>query len=404
ILLAGAGPIPGGSTDPDRGGAAVSEVAGRLVLAGGFRPNQVPVATNDSATTAFNTAVTLDPRVNDTDGDGDSLTIQSVSTPAHGTAVIGSGTITYTPTAGYSGADAFTYSLSDGWGGSATGSVTVTVSPQPNVAPVAANDNISLGAGTSITMDPRLNDNDPNGDALTVTSVTTPDHGSVVIAAGGGSITYTPTAAYTGADSFSYTVSDGRGGSASATISVSILSTPFYRPTFRVMKYGMSGATIGSSTFDIPPANERPTALMSTPPGLSFSYEIDMAAADVSSSFIGVASQAWFDAAGQYSTSTPGTAHWYVGYSFSYGGQSGTSATWTASETSISAGAVLGVTYSANTRNVRIYLNGSLVGVLTASPSLAGAQMYPMIGSWVGRVAGTYRATPSGYYAGYVFD
>jgi hypothetical protein len=102
--------------------------------------NSAPVAAADTASTAPSTAVTIGVLANDTDADGDPLTVTSVTTPAHGTAVANAnGTVTYTPASGYTGSDTFQYSISDGQGGSASGSVNVTVA-QPNRPPVAVDD------------------------------------------------------------------------------------------------------------------------------------------------------------------------------------------------------------------------------------------------------------------------
>ncbi|MBX9583024.1 MAG: cadherin-like domain-containing protein [Gemmataceae bacterium] len=90
--------------------------------------NRPPVAVNDTARTAPGQAVAVAVLANDSDPDGDPLSVTAVSTPAHGTAVRNAdGTVTYTPAAGYTGPDSFTYTVSDGRGGSATGTVTLTV-------------------------------------------------------------------------------------------------------------------------------------------------------------------------------------------------------------------------------------------------------------------------------------
>ncbi|MBL0407808.1 cadherin-like domain-containing protein, partial [Microvirga aerilata] len=91
--------------------------------------NTAPVAANDSATTAENTPVTIAVLSNDTDADGDTLNISGIGTsPGHGTATINSnGTITYTPSSGYSGSDSFTYKVSDGATTSNTATVNLTV-------------------------------------------------------------------------------------------------------------------------------------------------------------------------------------------------------------------------------------------------------------------------------------
>jgi YVTN family beta-propeller protein len=87
----------------------------------------VPVAQADTATTNENTPVTINVLANDSDADGDPLTLISVIQPANGSATINSNTVIYTPDAGFSGTDAFAYTISDGKDGNATATVTVTV-------------------------------------------------------------------------------------------------------------------------------------------------------------------------------------------------------------------------------------------------------------------------------------
>ena len=178
-----------------------------------------PVAVNDSVTTGTNTAATFDPRSNDSDPNGLALTITAAGTPGHGTAVVSGGAqITYTPTSGYAGADSFTYTITDSLGGTASATVSVTVSNSP---PTAVNDSISTPLNTAKTFDPRANDSDPDGDALTITAAATPGHGGVTVNSGT-SLTYTPTTGYTGSDSFTYTISDGHSHTATATVSVTV--------------------------------------------------------------------------------------------------------------------------------------------------------------------------------------
>ncbi|MBE7468978.1 MAG: hypothetical protein DPW09_03260 [Anaerolineae bacterium] len=89
--------------------------------------NQPPTANPDTATTNVNTQVTISVLGNDSDPDGDTLTITGVSTPANGAVSINVNTIIYTPNTGYTGSDSFTYTISDGQGNTATATVTVTV-------------------------------------------------------------------------------------------------------------------------------------------------------------------------------------------------------------------------------------------------------------------------------------
>ena len=128
------------------------------------------------------------------------------------------GTVTYTPT-GNSGADSFTYTISDGHGGRPP-ALTVNVT-EVNDIPTAVSDAVNTAEDTPVAVAVLANDIDADGHPLTVTSVGQPAHGAATVNANG-TITYTPAADYNGADSFSYTISDGNGGSASATVSVNV--------------------------------------------------------------------------------------------------------------------------------------------------------------------------------------
>lgn len=107
-----------------------AQAAGSVTVTvnGASGPNQPPTATNDSMGTTPGTAVTINVLGNDSDPNGDTLSISIDSQPAHGTAVVQNGQIVYTPAAGYVGGDSFTYIVSDGKGGTATATVTVNIS------------------------------------------------------------------------------------------------------------------------------------------------------------------------------------------------------------------------------------------------------------------------------------
>ncbi|MFO0865138.1 MAG: peptidylprolyl isomerase [Gemmataceae bacterium] len=93
------------------------------------RVNAPPVANTDTVNVNAGADILIDALANDSQSPdtGETLTIQTVTQPGHGSAVIENGKIRYTPTAGYTGADAFTYTISDGNGGAATGAVAITV-------------------------------------------------------------------------------------------------------------------------------------------------------------------------------------------------------------------------------------------------------------------------------------
>jgi VCBS repeat-containing protein len=102
--------------------------------------NDAPVAVDEAVTTPENTPVVIAVLANDTDVDGDSLDIASLTQPAHGAvANNGHGTLTYTPATNFTGEDSFTYTVADGQGGSAIGKVTVTVTPAGEVTIDAGN-------------------------------------------------------------------------------------------------------------------------------------------------------------------------------------------------------------------------------------------------------------------------
>ena len=186
--------------------------------------NTAPRAGDDTASTRQGTPVDVAVLGNDSDADGDSLTVTAVTQPAHGTVTVNSdGTITYTPDAGYTGPDSFEYTVSDGNGGSDTGTVRVTVTPTApaNSDTRAGDDEVGTGAGSPVTIPVLYNDTDPDGDELSVISATQPAHGTVTVNPDG-TITYTPQAGYTGPDSFQYTVSDGNGGTDTATVTVTV--------------------------------------------------------------------------------------------------------------------------------------------------------------------------------------
>ena len=183
--------------------------------------NDGPVAVNDTATTAEDTAVGITVLTNDSDADGDTLSVSAVTAPAHGSAVINvNGTIIYTPAPNYNGPDSFVYTLNDGIGGTATATVTVTTT-SANDGPVAVDDATTTPEDAAVTIAVLPNDSDLDGDTVSVTGASTPAHGSAAVNANG-TISYTPAANYHGADSFTYTIGDGNGGSATATVTVTV--------------------------------------------------------------------------------------------------------------------------------------------------------------------------------------
>lgn len=184
-----------------------------------------PVPGVDIVSTTKNTAVTFDPRTNDADGDGNPLTVTGKTNGANGTVTYTSSSLTYTPTTNYVGADTFTYTVSDGTN-TATGTVKVTIN-STNSPPNAGPDSIRVPKNsTTYTFNPRSNDSDPNSDTLTITAKTNGGYGTVSIEGSGTQLKYIPTTGYVGRDSFTYTISDGNGGTATTTVVVQVNDGP----------------------------------------------------------------------------------------------------------------------------------------------------------------------------------
>ena len=165
--------------------------------------------------------VIIDVLANDSDLDGDTLSVSATTAPASGSVVINvDDTITYTPNTNFNGGDNFTYTVIDGQGGSAIATVNVTVNGT-NDDPTAVDDGAVTNEDTAVIIDVLANDSDLDGDTLSVSATTAPTSGTVVINAGL-TVTYTPDADFNGNDSFTYTMSDGQGGSATATVNVTV--------------------------------------------------------------------------------------------------------------------------------------------------------------------------------------
>jgi hypothetical protein len=180
--------------------------------------NDPPVANNDTATTSVNTPVTIGVIANDSDPDGDALTIVSLTQGAHGAVVIDQSQVVYTPAADYVGPDTFTYKAQDSSGlTSAAATVTVNVTG-PNQPPVAQGQAVTTAEDATRAM--MLTGTDAEGQPLTFSIVAPPTHG--VLSGTAPNVTYTPATDYNGTDSFTFRVNDGVADSAPATVSITI--------------------------------------------------------------------------------------------------------------------------------------------------------------------------------------
>ncbi|MBP2000088.1 C4-type Zn-finger protein [Paenibacillus shirakamiensis] len=181
--------------------------------------NRPPTVPNYNYTTNKNVPVSA--QVVGTDPDGDPLTYTLNSTPNNGTVVVNpNGTFTYTPNPGYVGQDSFTVLVSDGQGGTAVSTVTVTIVDQP---PTAQNLNLSTNKNTPVNG--QVIATDPDGDPLTYALNSPPANGTVTVNPNG-SLIYTPNPGFSGTDSFTVIVSDPNGKTAISTVTVQVTNRP----------------------------------------------------------------------------------------------------------------------------------------------------------------------------------
>ena len=200
-------------------GDATGETAQALVTVTVGTENRQPFANDDAAATRPGTPVDIAVLANDVDPDGDKLQLSSISMPEHGSITAHPDrTVTYQPEAGFTGTDAFTYTASDGAGGSASAHVSITVAAD-NSPPVAQDDAVVTLPDQPVLISVLANDSDLDGDALQLSGLAVPANGSVSIDALN-RLTYTPAQGFVGTDSFTYTITDGRGGTAIGRVSV----------------------------------------------------------------------------------------------------------------------------------------------------------------------------------------
>ncbi len=168
--------------------------------------NDAPLAVDDARGTLEDTPITVDVLANDSDPDtGDTLSVTAVGTPSNGAVTTDGATVTFTPTLSFNGTDVFTYTVSDG---ELFDTATVTISVgAANDPPQAADDAVTTNEDTPVTIDVLDNDDDLDGDILTVVTVGAPLNGTATT--DGTTVTYTPTLNFYGTEVFTYTVTDG---------------------------------------------------------------------------------------------------------------------------------------------------------------------------------------------------
>jgi VCBS repeat-containing protein len=197
----------------------------RIVLKSAIQlTNTPPIATNDTYSATEDTSLVVSvPGVlaNDFDAETNSLVAVLVANPTNGIVSLNAnGGFTYTPATNFFGTDHFFYKANDGAADSGVASVTINIA-SVNDAPVAVNDAVTTTMNTPVVVSVLANDYDVDGGTLAIVSFAQGANGAVTNN-GNGTLTYTPNFNYTGSDIFSYTITDGQGGTNSATVNLTV--------------------------------------------------------------------------------------------------------------------------------------------------------------------------------------
>jgi len=193
----------------DNGSPVLCDIAMVTISIGAV--NDPPTAVDDNETTPEDTPLNADVLTNDSDLDGDNLTVTTtpVVAPTNGTLVLNAnGTYTYTPNPDFFGTDSFAYEVCDDGTPSlcSTAIVNITITPV-NDAPVAVDDSANTPENTPVSSDVSPNDSDTEAGTLTYSVVTSTSNGTLVLNPDG-TYTYTPNAGFFGTDTFTYEVCD----------------------------------------------------------------------------------------------------------------------------------------------------------------------------------------------------
>lgn len=186
--------------------------------------NAAPSALADTAEVASSpgTVAAIPVTANDTDPDGGILSVTGLGSPAHGTVALVDGVVTYDPQDEHVGPDQFTYELDDGQGGSAQGTVTVTVRDATSPM-VLRPDVVTAPAGVAVRVDVLANDDSGGRDPLLVVGAGPAGSGaSVVIDPDGRTVAYAAPPGFSGEDAFAYQVRDRRGNEARGDVRVMV--------------------------------------------------------------------------------------------------------------------------------------------------------------------------------------
>ncbi len=185
------------------------------------KANAPPVAESNNFSTQEDTPVSI--TLTGSDSDGDSLSFNVVSGPSHGSLRGTEPNLIYTPQKNFTGKDSFTFNVNDGEKDSSAATVSIALTGIND--PPEANDDI---AGTHedtpvVMIDVLANDTDVDNDRLIVLGVSQGQNGSVTINTNN-MLIYKANKNFFGADSFNYTISDGKGGTDTATVELTVMA------------------------------------------------------------------------------------------------------------------------------------------------------------------------------------
>ncbi|WP_291921452.1 Ig-like domain-containing protein [Limnohabitans sp.] len=179
--------------------------------------NSTPTAKDDAYQLSAGSTTNLNVLSNDTDPDsGDAITLVSFTGAKKGALQISGQSIVYTANPDYVGEDDFSYTIKDSKGLTSTANVKISLT-KANRAPLATQDTFWVSGRTPSTLNVLANDTDPDGDTLRIVSVTQPIEGVGAVEIVGNELKFTPSRVF-GVDTFSYTISDNRGATATTTV------------------------------------------------------------------------------------------------------------------------------------------------------------------------------------------
>ena len=216
--------------------------------------NDTPIANDDSATLQEDSNITIDVLANDSDIDGDNLTVTAVTNPSNGSAVIENNKIVYTPNANYYGEDSFGYTISDNQGAQTTGSVTLNIT-SVNDAPIAnAGDDKTTGINVAVDINGSATDIDGN-----ITSYLWKENDTVL--ANSKEFSYTPTSE--GDHNLTLYVTDDKNATSSDSMIVTAVATysgaaapgdfaRYYIDSNNILSYHLSGAVFNDISGELP--------------------------------------------------------------------------------------------------------------------------------------------------------